>query len=64
MTPSTLYSGDHWFGTEEMSGATSGKNNSLATYVLQPVIVSGGQISLPRYLASWKLDVGAGTWTE
>lgn len=59
-----LYSGDHWFGTEDMSGATAGKNNSLATYVFQPVIVSGGQISLPKYLASWKLDVGAGTWTE
>jgi hypothetical protein len=59
-----LYLGDHWFGTEDMSGATSGKNNSLATYVLQPVLVNGAKISLPRYLASWKLDVGAGTWTE
>jgi hypothetical protein len=59
-----LFLGDHWFGTEDMSGATSGKNNALATYVLQPVIVNGAKISLPKYLASWKLDVGAGTWTE
>ena len=59
-----LFLGDHWFGTDDMSGATSGKDNSLATYVLQPLIVNGAKISMPKYLASWKLDIGAGTWTE
>jgi hypothetical protein len=59
-----LYWGDHWAGTEDMSGATSGKNNSLAAYVFQPVVVNGAKISLPTYLPSWKLDIGAGTWSQ
>ena len=58
-----LYLGDHWAGTEDMSGATSGKNNSLASYVLQPIVVNGSKISMPMYYASWKLDIAAGTWT-
>ena len=39
-----------------------GKHNYLATYVLQPIVFSGTQISLPTYKVSWKLDLGAGTW--
>lgn len=58
-----LYWGDHWAGTEDMSGATSGKNNSLAAYVFQPIVVNGAKISMPMYYASWKLDIAAGTWS-
>jgi len=59
-----LYMGDHWAGTEDTSGATAGKNNSLASYVFQPLVVSGTSLSMPKYLASWKLDIAAGTWSE
>jgi len=27
------------------------------------LVFNGTQISLPTYQVSWKLDVGAGTWT-
>jgi hypothetical protein len=59
-----LYQGDHWAGTEDTTGATAGKNNSLASYVLQPLVVSGTSLSMPKYLASWKLNIAAGTWSE
>jgi hypothetical protein len=58
-----LYLGDHWSGTEDMSGATAGKNNTLASYVFQPLVVNGGKISLPTYHASWTLNIAAGTWS-
>ena len=59
-----LYMGDHWAGTEDTTGATAGKNNSLASYVFQPLVVNGTSISMPKYLASWKLNIAAGTWSE
>jgi len=59
-----LYQGDHWAGTEDTTGATAGKNNSLASYVFQPLVVSGTSLSMPKYLASWKLNIAAGTWSE
>ncbi len=57
-----VYLGDHWDGTE--STAAPGRHNDLATYVVQPLIFDGTEISLPTYREAWQLDVGAGTWTE
>jgi len=56
-----VYWGDHWDGTA--STAAPGKHNDLATFVFQPLVFNGTKISMPTYLASWKLDVGAGTWS-
>jgi hypothetical protein len=57
-----VYWGDHWDGTESTSAP--GKHNDLAGYVFQPLTFTGTSISIPKYLASWKLNAGAGTWTE
>jgi hypothetical protein len=57
-----VYWGDHWDGTQ--STAAPGKHNNLATFVFQPLVFTGTKIGLPSYLASWKLDVGAGTWSQ
>lgn len=57
-----VYLGDHWDGTE--STVAPGRHNDLATYVVQPLIFDGTDISLPAYHRAWQLDVGAGTWTE
>ena len=57
-----VYWGDHWDGTQ--STAAPGKHNNLATFVFQPLVFTGTKIGLPTYLASWKLDVGAGTWSQ
>jgi hypothetical protein len=57
-----VYWGDHWDGTQDTSAP--GKHNNLATYVFQPLVFNGTKISMPTYLASWKLDVGAGTWSK
>jgi len=56
-----VYWGDHWDGTE--STAAPGRRNYLATYVVQPLVLSGIKISLPTYKTTWKIDVGAGTWS-
>ncbi len=56
-----VYWGDHWYGTQDTT--QPGKHNNLATYVFQPLVFNGTKISLPTYQVSWKLDVGAGTWT-
>jgi hypothetical protein len=56
-----VYWGDHWYGDE--STAHPGQHNYLTTYVFQPLVFNGTQISLPTYEVKWKLDVGAGTWT-
>ena len=37
--------------------------NSRATYVWQPLTVSGTSISLPTYQESWKVNTTAGTWS-
>jgi hypothetical protein len=57
-----VYWGDHWDGTQDTTAP--GKHNNLATYVFQPLVFKGNAISLPSYLATWKLDVGAGTWSQ
>ncbi|HYQ05343.1 MAG TPA: hypothetical protein VER96_42010 [Polyangiaceae bacterium] len=57
-----VYWGDHWDGTT--STAAPGKHNNLATFVFQPLVFNGTKISMPMYRANWKLDVGAGTWSE
>ena len=57
-----VYWGDHWYGTEDTTAP--GKHNDLATYVFQPLVFTGTAIGLPTYQASWKLDVGAGTWSN
>ena len=57
-----LYWGDHWDGTQDTSAP--GRHNSLATYVFQPLVFDGIKISLPTYKTTWKLDVGAGTWSQ
>jgi len=56
-----LFWGDRWDGTE--STDHPGRNNTLATYVFQPIVVSGAKISMPTFHAEWKLDVAAGTWS-
>jgi hypothetical protein len=57
-----VYWGDHWDGNQDTTAP--GKHNYLATYVFQPLVFTGTQISMPTYHATWKLDVGAGTWSE
>ncbi len=57
-----VYWGDHWDGN--LDTTAPGKHNALATYVFQPLVFTGTKISMPTYVASWKLDVGAGTWTN
>jgi hypothetical protein len=56
-----VYWGDHWYGNTDAT--VQGKYNYLATYVFQPLVFTGTSISMPTYLASWKLDVGKGTWS-
>jgi Glycosyl hydrolases family 43 len=60
-----VYWGDHWYGNQDTSNP--GRHNYLTTYVFQPLVFSSAStplISLPTYKVSWKLDVGAGTWTN
>jgi hypothetical protein len=54
-----VYFGDHWDGTQDTTAP--GRHNYLAGYVFQPLVFTGTKISLPTYLTSWTLDVGAGT---
>jgi hypothetical protein len=32
--------------------------------VFQPLVFTSGTILMPTYLASWKIDIGAGTWSQ
>jgi hypothetical protein len=57
-----VYWGDHWDGT--LDTTAPGKHNYLATYVFQPLVFNGTKISMPTYHSTWKLDVGAGTWSD
>ncbi len=57
-----LYWGDHWDGTENTTAP--GRHNHLATHVFQPLVFNGTKISLPTYKTTWKIDVGAGTWSQ
>jgi hypothetical protein len=58
-----VYWGDHWYGNQDTSNP--GKHNDQATYVFQPIVFSTStKMLLPTYLTSWKIDVGAGTWSK
>jgi len=58
-----VYWGDHWYGTQDTSNP--GKHNDQATYVFQPIVFSTStKMLLPTYLTTWKIDVGAGTWSQ
>ena len=57
-----MYWGDHWYGNQDATA--QGDHNYLATYVFQPIVFNGTKISLPTYQASWKIDIGAGTWSS
>ena len=57
-----MYWGDHWDGN--LNTSAPGKHNYLTTYVFQPLVFTGTKISMPKYLASWKMNVGAGTWSQ
>jgi hypothetical protein len=57
-----IFWGDHWYANQDTSNP--GKHNDQATYVFQPLVFDGTKISMPTYHATWKLDVGAGTWSE
>jgi hypothetical protein len=56
-----VFWGDHWYGNQDTSNP--GKHNDQATYVFQPLVFDGTRISMPTYHETWKLDVGAGTWS-
>ncbi len=49
-----LFMGDRW---------AFPRQNSAATYVWQPLMVSSSSISLPDYKPSWKIDITKGTWS-
>jgi len=55
-----MYWGDHWDG---QNSSDPGQHNYLTTYEFQPLIFNGTKISIPTYQISWKLDIGAGTWS-
>jgi hypothetical protein len=56
-----VYWGDHWYANTDLTA--QGRHNDLATYVFQPLVFTGTKNLMPTYLATWKLDVGAGTWS-
>jgi hypothetical protein len=58
-----VYWGDHWYGNQDTSNP--GKHNDQATYVFQPIVFgTSTKMLLPTYQTTWKLDVGAGTWSQ
>ena len=58
-----VYFGDHWQNADDQTGKTTGKNNSLATLVVQPLVIEGTKASMPKFYPSWKLDIEKGTWS-
>jgi hypothetical protein len=56
-----MYWGDHWYGDQDTTAP--GVHNYLTTYVFQPLVFTGTAISMPTYEVSWKIDIGAGTWS-
>jgi hypothetical protein len=57
-----VFWGDHWDGTQDTTAP--GKHNDRTGYVFQPLVFTGTAIGLPTYHDPWKLDVGAGTWSD
>jgi len=57
-----VYWGDHWYGNQDTTAP--GLHNEFAGYVFQPIVFSTStKMLLPTYLTTWKLDIGAGTWS-
>jgi hypothetical protein len=57
-----VYWGDHWYGNQDTTAP--GTHNDKATYVFQPIVFSTStKMLLPTYNTTWKIDVGAGTWS-
>jgi hypothetical protein len=56
-----VFWGDHWYGDQDTTAP--GQHNDLTTFVFQPLVFNGIAISMQTYQVSWKLDVGAGTWS-
>jgi len=56
-----VFWGDHWDGDQDTTAP--GKHNDRTTFVFQPLVFDGTAISMPTYDVTWKLDVGAGTWS-
>lgn len=56
-----VFWGDHWDGDQDTTAP--GKHNDRTTFVFQPLVFDGTAISMPAYNVTWKLDVGAGTWS-
>jgi hypothetical protein len=56
-----VFWGDHWYGDQDTTAP--GQHNDRTTFVFQPLVFKGMAISMPTYNVSWKLDVGAGTWS-
>jgi Glycosyl hydrolases family 43 len=57
-----IYWGDHWDGN--LDTTAPGKHNNLTTFVFQPLVFTGTKIGMPTYLTTWKIDVGAGTYSQ
>ncbi len=57
-----VFWGDHWYGDQDTTAP--GQHNDRTTFVFQPLVFNGIAISMPTYEVSWKLDVGAGTWSR
>ena len=49
-----IYMGDRW---------AFPRQNSSATYVWQPLTVSGTSISMPEFIPSWAIDLKSGKWS-
>ncbi|MDP9035242.1 MAG: hypothetical protein M3O50_10570, partial [Myxococcota bacterium] len=48
-----VYGGDRW----------NARDNSKATYVWQPLVVTNSALSMPTYYPSWTIDVARGAWS-
>jgi len=54
-TTTLMYMGDRW---------SFPKQRATATYVWQPLVFNGDEISMPEYIESWAVDVKTGRWKE
>lgn len=54
-TTTYIYMGDRW---------SFPKQQSTATYIWQPILFNGAEISMPEYHESWTIDVETGEWRD
>lgn len=54
-TTTYMYMGDRW---------SFPKQRSTATYVWQPLVFNGDEISMPEFHESWSIDVKTGKWKD